>query len=139
MTADIAHDCATPRSPARHLEALQMASTVTTENLDPSGANRLLTAWWRTCARWPWPIRAVNAGRRPVDLPALVAQVLDRFRPQAEARQVDWAWRLRMQLYSSRGRPVPHRPVISNLLAMPCVHPSQAASSWRSSRRGGCS
>jgi signal transduction histidine kinase len=93
MTADIAHELRTPIAIQRaHLEALQDGIyPLTNENLQPVlDQTELLTRLvddLRTLA-------LVDAGelhleRESIDLPALIRRVGERFRPEAEYRQVE--------------------------------------------------
>jgi two-component system OmpR family sensor kinase/two-component system sensor histidine kinase BaeS len=93
MTADIAHELRTPLAVQRaNLEALQDGIyTLSAENLAPIlEQNYLLTRLvddLRTLA-------LADAGQLPLELtptnlPALVERIIGRFRPQAEARQIN--------------------------------------------------
>ncbi len=92
LTADIAHELRTPLAVQRaHLEALQDGVyPLTAENLDPVLAqNQLLTRLvddLRTLALAE--SGQLSLIRTPVDFPALTQRVVERFQPQAEARQV---------------------------------------------------
>lgn len=92
MTADIAHELRNPLAVQRaNLEALQDGIyPLTSENLGPIlEQNQLLTHLvedLRTLALAESGQLALE--RNPVGLPALVQHVLERFRPQAAARQI---------------------------------------------------
>jgi signal transduction histidine kinase len=92
LTADIAHELRTPLAVQRaHLEALQDGVyPLTAENLDPVLAqNQLLTRLvddLRTLALAE--SGQLSLIRAPVDFAALAQRVVERFQPQAEARQI---------------------------------------------------
>jgi signal transduction histidine kinase len=92
MTADIAHELRTPLSVQRaHLEALQDGIyALTPENISPVLEQNLILA---RLVDDLGTLAQADAGqlsldRVPTDLAALIQRVAERFRPQAEARQV---------------------------------------------------
>jgi signal transduction histidine kinase len=93
MTADIAHELRNPLAVQRaHLEALQDGVyPLTAENLVPILEQNLLLTRLVEDLR---TLALADAGqlpleRTPTDFPALAQRTVERFRPQAEARQVD--------------------------------------------------
>lgn len=92
MTADIAHELRTPLSVQRaHLEALEDGIyPLTLENLQPiiaqNGQLNRLVEDLRTLALAD--TGQLNLDRLPTNLPDLVRSILERFKPQADARQV---------------------------------------------------
>ena len=92
MTADIAHELRTPLAVQRaHLEALQDGIyPLTADNLEPVVEQNLLLTRLVDDLR---TLALADAGQLQLecvltDLALLVVRVIDRFRPQAEARQV---------------------------------------------------
>jgi two-component system OmpR family sensor kinase/two-component system sensor histidine kinase BaeS len=108
MTADIAHELRTPIAIQRaHLEALQDGVyPLTPENLQPVlDQTELLTRLvedLRTLALADAGELRLEAA--PVDLPALVRRVLERFRPEAESRSIT------LQLYTTNAETLRRLP-----------------------------